>query len=149
MNALEELERFQTDRKLHEKPFDKTVCTMNIVEELFELHGVNDSDTRILARYITDRIELITRDLKDGFTIDGCTYEEPTVEDEVDALCDIQVFAGGDINKLGYSNEKCLLEVGKEINSRTGEIIDGKFQKYKTPEAMAKWYKADFSSCKM
>ena len=80
---------------------------------------------------------------------DVITFDEPTDEDVVDALCDIQTFAGGDNMKLGYDNKKCLLEVGKEINSREGEIIEGKFQKFKTEEAMAKWYKADFSGCKL
>jgi hypothetical protein len=76
-------------------------------------------------------------------------YITPTEEDQVDAFADITVFATGDIMKLGYNPEKVLCEVGKEINSRTGEIVNGKFQKYKTPEAMALWYKADFSDCKL
>ena len=53
----------------------------------------------------------------------------------VDAFCDIQVFAGGEVGKLGYNNEVAMGEVAKEINSRTGSIIDGKFVKNKTEQA--------------
>lgn len=42
-----------------------------------------------------------------------------------------------------------LKEVARENNSRTGEIRNGKFEKFKDEEAVAKWYKADFSKCLM
>jgi len=154
VNALKELERFQTDRLLHKNTFDLRIATMNILEELLEAHGVSDNKDRELAEIAYEEIERIVeqtkyfkRENQEG--LDGCNYEEPTIEDQVDAFCDIQVFAGGEVGKLGYSNEQCLIEVGKEINSRTGEIVNGKFEKYKTEEAMSKWYKADFSGCKL
>ena len=150
MNALQELERFQTDRLLHKNTFDLRIATMNILEELYEAHGIGDNKDRILASKTYD---LILKNIQACYNFtnedSGITISEPTVEDQVDAFCDIQVFAGGEIGKLGYSNEQCLIEVGKEINSRTGEIVNGKFEKYKTEEAMAKWYKADFSGCKL
>ena len=90
-----------------------------------------------------------TKEEAEELNIDVITYDEPDEFDEIDALCDIQVFAGGDILKLGYDNEKCLSEVAKEINSRSGEIVNGKFQKYTTTEAKDKWYKADFTGCKL
>ena len=76
-------------------------------------------------------------------------YEYWNEEGMVDALADICVFAMGDIMKLGYDPEKVFEEVGKEINSREGEFINGKFTKFKTPEAVAKWYKADFTGCRL
>jgi hypothetical protein len=147
MNALQELERFQTDRLLHKNQFDLRIATMNILEELLEAHGVGDNKERDLVSELYEHIQDIV-----GYK--SCrghdfTFSHPTIEDQVDAFCDIQVFAGGEIGKLGYSNEQCLIEVGKEINSRTGEIVNGKFEKYKTEEAMAKWYKANFSGCKL
>lgn len=44
---------------------------------------------------------------------------------------------------------KAMLETYKEIDSRTGEWNEEKqkWLKYKTPEAMAKWYKANYKSC--
>jgi len=64
-----------------------------------------------------------------------------------DAYADIIVFAVGSLLKLGYDPECVMNEVVKEISSRTGKVIDGKFVKDKSPEAQAKWYKADFPKC--
>ncbi|NOQ31130.1 MAG: hypothetical protein GQ570_08420 [Helicobacteraceae bacterium] len=153
-NTLDELKRFQTDRGLHLKPFDKRVCTMNIMEEIFEMYGVQDNKARFLANRFVTIIEETVEGIIDNVHLElevakDVTYSKPTDEDVIDALCDIQVFAGGDVLKVGYDNEKCLAEVAKEINSREGTIIEGKFQKDKTPEAMAKWLKADFTNCKL
>lgn len=151
MNALKELERFQTDRLLHKNTFNLRIATMNILEELLEAHGVEDNKERLMASELYETLLRYVVNIQEAVDNEefGYTYSAPTVEDQVDAFCDIQVFAGGEIGKLGYSNEQCLIEVGKEINSRTGEIVNGKFEKYKTEEAMAKWYKADFSGCKL
>lgn len=151
-SVLSELERFQTDRLLHKNTFDLRIATMNILEELLEAHGVGDNKERVLVSdmyRVFEQIVSYAKNNKDWLDNYKYTYLEPTIEEQVDAFCDIQVFAGGEIGKLGYSNEQCLIEVGKEINSRTGEIVNGKFEKYKTEDAMAKWYKADFSGCKL
>ena len=146
-NALQELERFQKDRLLHKKSFNIKVASLNIIEELLEAHGAHDNDSRDVATAVYDSMFAIAEHhVVTDTTVD---YITPTEEDQVDAFADITVFATGDIMKLGYNPEKVLCEVGKEINSRTGEIVNGKFQKYKTPEAMALWYKADFSDCKL
>ncbi len=148
MNVFKELKRFQEDRLLNKQEFNLRVATMNILEELFEAHGISDSaDRRLVNDLYSIAFENIF-ELQEDLCSLGITMEKPTIEDQVDAFCDIQVFADGEIGKLGYNNEKCMSEVAKEINSRTGEIIDGKFTKYKTPEAIAKWYKADFSNCR-
>ena len=54
------------------------------------------------------------------------------------------------LEQLGYDSYKCMLETIKEISSRTGHFDEtiGKFVKDKSPEAQAKWYKADYSICK-
>lgn len=151
MNVFKELKRFQEDRLLNKQEFNLKVATMNILEELYEAHGVADNTDRFLVESIYNLAfkDIVLLDFKrDLLTSKGIVFSEPTVEDQVDAFCDIQVFADGEVGKLGYDNEKCMSEVAREINSRTGEIIDGKFTKYKTPEAIAKWYKADFSNCK-
>lgn len=68
---------------------------------------------------------------------------------EVDAICDIMVFCITELPKHGINPELALNETYKEINSRTGAWSDaeGKWLKYKTPEAMALWYEADYSKC--
>ncbi len=73
-----------------------------------------------------------------------------TIEDEIDAMADMIVFSINAIEALGYDSEKIMNEVIKEISSRTGaydKSVD-KWVKFKTPEAMALWYKADIKNCK-
>lgn len=55
------------------------------------------------------------------------------------------------INDLGYDFYKCMDETLKKIESRTGAINKetGKWEKFKTDEAKSKWYKADYSKCKL
>jgi hypothetical protein len=62
---------------------------------------------------------------------------------------DIIVFATGAIRKIGYDPDIAMDEVLKEIESRVGSVIDGKFTKDKSPEAVANWYKADFKKAKI
>lgn len=151
--VLDEMARFQEERLLDKLEFDRKVATINIMEELLELWGVGDNKEREMATELADQLrsevtylKMLSKELRNE---EGFTYEEPTPESSVDALCDIANFAGGNVMQLGYSFKKALNEVNKEIHSRTGEIIEGKFQKHKTPEAKAKWHKADFSGCKL
>lgn len=69
----------------------------------------------------------------------------------VDALADIIVIAAGSIYKLGYDTDKVMVEVLKEINSRSGVINEntGKWEKDISLEAQSKWHKADFRDCKL
>lgn len=68
---------------------------------------------------------------------------------EIDAICDIIVFCITELPKHAINPELALAETYKEISSRTGAWSDaeGKWLKYKTPEAMALWYEADYSKC--
>ena len=52
---------------------------------------------------------------------------------------------------LGYDFYKCMLETIKEISSRTGHYDKNihKFVKNKSDEAVKKWYRADYSKCKI
>ena len=69
--------------------------------------------------------------------------------EKVDAYCDIVVFAIGAILKLGYVPELALLETAKEINSRVGSMVNGKFEKDLSEEAKANCYKAKYDECKI
>ena len=73
-----------------------------------------------------------------------------TTEDKVDALCDMIVFSVNAIEAMWYDAEIAMSEVCKEIHSRKGAFNPelNKWQKHKTPEAMALWYSADFSKAK-
>jgi len=69
--------------------------------------------------------------------------------DPVDDLADILVVAIGTLFKLGYNPEKVLLEVHKEISSRTGAInpATGKWEKFKD-QPLEEIYKANYFKCK-
>jgi hypothetical protein len=81
----------------------------------------------------------------------GEFLESKDTEGRIDAMGDIIVFCYGEIAKYGYDGDCVMDEIIKEISSRTGEYSEKtkKWQKFKTPEARALWYKADFSGCKV
>ena len=141
---LKEIVRFQTDRELDKQDYNAINEHTNIVEELLESIGINISKE--------DRHAL--RDTFFGFVMEVSNKtgkpinEDISAHEQVDAYGDIIVFAIGAILKLGYDPEKVLEEVGKEINSRVGKMVDGKFQKSLSKRAVDKWYKADFDKCK-
>ena len=141
MNALQVITRFQTDRALDQKEFDWSVEATNVVEELLEAIGVNDRNVALLS--VGDMQLRINEKVQMGLVM------APSIEDQVDAFADVIIFACGALTKLGYDPEKTLTEVAKEINSREGSMKDGKFVKDKSPKAKAKWYKANFSECKL
>lgn len=68
----------------------------------------------------------------------------------VDWRCDCIVFLINSLEQDGYDAEKCMDETIKEISSRTGAYNPEtkKWEKFKTKEAMALWYKANYSKCK-
>lgn len=146
--AIDEVKRFVTDRKLQEHDFDGEAYIMNIMEEIFEMLGVADNNERFMARNATAMVLAGVQAVKDGLTPSGIHFKEPGENDLIDALCDIEVFSMDANIKLGYDPELALLETAKEVNSREGEFVNGKFQKFKTQEAMAKWYKADYTRAK-
>ncbi len=148
MEVFKELRRFQTDRGLDKQEFCITVASKNIIEELLEAHGIKEDRDRILTRDLYEHMALMVHRVKceeAGFPLHKVKWIKPTNRMKVDAFCDIQVFAGGEVGKLNYNNEIALHEVATEINSREGEMIDGKFCKWKDPGSKARWYKADFS----
>lgn len=71
--------------------------------------------------------------------------------EEIDALCDIIVFATNAMRIRGYNPNIAMDETLKEISSRTGAFnpATGKWEKFKTPEAMALWYSANYDKAKI
>ena len=105
------------------------------------------SDERLITQNTPDKngfVSMIVEEL-------GEFIEADTTEERIDAMADIIVFAYGEMAKYGYHGDKVMDEVIKEISSRTGEYNPEvkKWQKYKTPAAVAKWYTADFTKCKL
>lgn len=139
---MKNLIKFQTDRDLDKKPFDLQNEVASIFEELLEAGGLDVSKAerpRLKAQiggFITSLVEL------------GIATVSSTVinnHDQVDAFADIITFSTGAILKLGHDPLIAIEECGKEINSRVGEMVDGKFEKDLSDEAKANWYKADYN----
>ena len=145
MNAIQEIMRFQFDRKLHEKPYNPVNEHINIVEELLEAIGFDvPKDNRDFL--IRDWASFITMAEERNIIIREDAQNENY---EVDAYADVIVFACGAIMKLGYDPEKVLTEVSKEINSRPGRMVGGKFEKYTDTRAKSLWYTANFKYCSL
>jgi len=144
MNLIKQIEQWQKDRLLDQQPYDALNEATNIIEELLEGFGFEvPKDKRIALKVnVRDMLSLIADKM-------DLVYKEPTSEDRLDSIVDQIVLSLGSIMKLGYDVECALEEVHKEINSRTGSIVDGKFQKDTSEEAKAKWVKADYSKCKV
>ncbi|MCA9352874.1 hypothetical protein KC901_01700 [Patescibacteria group bacterium] len=131
MDMFQKIVKWNEERGLIAKGFHHTKEASFIIEELLESTGNYDSDSaRNKATYYAEEILHNT---------------QADAEKIVDALGDIIVFATGAIRKIGYDPSKVMDEVFKEINSRTGKMVDGKF--VKDPDA--KRYYADFNHCKV
>jgi len=130
MSILKKIVDWNNERGLIERGFNHKNEISFIIEELLESTGKYDS---ITAREESIRIaETITNN------------EDVNKEEIVDAFADIIVFATGAIAKVGYDPDKVMNEVFKEIDSRKGKMIDGKFVK----DLDVEMYKSDFSICK-
>ena len=123
--------KWNEERLLDKQEFNLKTETTNIIEELIEAQSkfIDSEKARQLANQIYGFINI---------------QEEKKTEEIVDAFADIIVYAIGSILKLGYNPIDVMDEVLKEIESRTGTIIDGKFIKDKN----AINYKANFNKCK-
>ncbi|XKT75353.1 MAG: hypothetical protein ACJKSS_01020 [Patescibacteria group bacterium UBA2103] len=130
MNAFENIVNWNEERGLIANGFNHKKEVSFIIEELLESTGEHDS---VSAR---ERAAKYAEEIVEGHT--------PTDEQIVDAFADIIVFATGAIKKKGYDPSKVMDEVCKEINSRTGKLVDGKFVKDKD----AVLYQADLAACK-
>ena len=143
-SAINEIIKFQVDRELHKKHFDGVNESASIIEELLESHGMD------VPKENRPQLKKAWKTFLNS--MDDLDIADPTPAiletDIVDAYADIIVFSVGALLKLGYHVETTLSEVAKEINSREGQMVDGKFEKDLSDEAKAKWYKADYSKAK-
>lgn len=130
MDTFQKIVGWNKERGILENELDHVKEASFIIEELLESTGDYNSVT---AR---------ERALKYAAEIVDTT---PTDKEKfVDAFADIIVFATGAIAKSGYDPSKVMDEVFKEIDSRTGKLVDGKFVK----DTDVKIYHADLASCK-
>ncbi len=129
MNMFDKIVEWNRERGLLEKGFDHEKEVSFIIEELLESTGNYDS--------LSARNEAVAMAQK----ITADSQNNP--DHIIDALFDIIIFATGAMAKLGYNPSKVMDEGFREINSRTGTLVDGKFVK----DPNAQTYTADFSTC--
>ena len=134
-NIIKRIIKWNKERGLDKKEFDIKTETINIIEELIEM-----SDVNVESNEARERAEMIVESIIDQST-------STTKSNTIDALCDIIVYATGALLKLGVDPECAMDETLKEIESRTGKIINGKFVKDTSEEAKKRWYKADYKKC--
>ena len=148
MTVLKKLIKFQHDRKLDEMPYNAINEATNIIEELLEAMGGNIP--KVKRQELFDLTEQFLTGILDSSISERMKLEtnEQRMHERIDAFGDIIVFSIGAIEKLGYDAEIVLEEVSKEINSRVGKIVDGKFQKSTMGSDVANWYKANFTGAK-
>ena len=144
-NPFKEIERFAVDRQIHNMEYDGLGWHTNVLEEMIESIGGDvkkaDRDT------LRDEWGKTLQRLMNAGVI-GKELVVTNNDTRIDALADCIVFCSTEMMKLQYDPSKVLEEVAKEINSRTGEITNGKFEKDLSDEAKAKWYKANFDNCR-
>ncbi len=143
--AISEIVRFQVDRGLDTTRYDALNEHTNIIEELLESVGYDvpaQKRATLKKKYDSMFSKLIgTGAIELNHQLDR--------HYQADAYCDVIVFAIGALLKLGYDPEAALSETGKEINSRVGQMVDGKFEKDLSEEAKSNWYKADYTKTKL
>jgi len=139
MDGITGIIKFQKDRGLDQQRYSGLNEQVNIVEELLESAGLDTpKEHRPQLR------DAFSNFIEEQEALGTCIrMENLDHEDMLDAYADVVVFSIGAIMKLGYDPKLVLKEVSKEINSRTGSMKDGKFEKDSSGE-----YKANFSTCK-
>jgi len=147
-NVINKIEKWQKERLLNQQEFNMTNEFTNIIEEMFEIVGYKITKERrpALKKWVEDFFMLNLPE-KEKKKFDD--YVGISEEKIVDGINDIMVFCIGMLMKLGYDPKCTLYETWKEIDSRKGKIVDGKFQKDTSPEAKTKWVKADYKNCKI
>jgi len=123
---------FNLANGLSRQEFNLKVEILNIIEEVYEMTGLESSEARKKAEEFVNTLDF--------------TNAHKGVE-LIDDFADINIFSTGAIDKLKYNPKEVLVEAAKEINSRKGKIVDGKFIKCKTEDCKKEWYKADYSKC--
>lgn len=146
MTVIKDITKYAVERGIDKIKPSNLDYIANIFEELVELEGydVPKVNRVILKSYLTDFINKLC-----VTEVINKLDEHDTEYNEVDAQSDIIIFTVTELLKRGYDPEKVLIETVKEVSSRTGSIVNGKFEKDLSEEAVSKHYKADYTECKV
>lgn len=140
---FESFMRYRSERGMSNQKFDMEVFFRKTLEEDFELQGYPKEFAKQFARELSSYwITWRTAHSKVPDNIDD------TEDCKIDALADGIMFRLEAIEQLGYDADKVIGETLKEIHSRRGEIIDGKFEKFMDEKSQSLWEQADYNSCR-
>ena len=134
INPLKSIKLFHIGSKSIAEDFDIKIEITNIVKEVYRLSGLESKEIEKKTEDFMSTID-IPEDLPDDAILRF--------------LGNLVVIAIGGIFKKNYEPIKVLREIAKEINSLTGETINGKFVKCEIKKCKSKWYRADFTKCKL
>lgn len=141
-DIFDNLDKFRKDRHLDVQKFDYETFFRKSIEEDFEMQGY---DGKYCKPYASKMARIWAKFRENPTTTSGKkVHPSDNTFVKLDGLADGIVYRIEAIEQLGFDARIVMDEVQKEINSREGRIVDGKFEKWLTPEAKAKWYKANF-----
>lgn len=140
-NLLEELNELKEAKNDYEKVdalCDMAVFAINVLTEDFSLTLIEDSKPLGYPDF-------------EAYLVDINNALESYSDDEINIT--LQEFISDMficIEELGFNWFKSMIETIKEISSRVGKWDESKKKwiKDKSPEAMAKWYKANYKECR-
>jgi len=135
VGPIKAIKVFQRVNKLVDQGFNYKVEVLNALEELLET----------LQVYETEDARKVAEEIYNAYFAN----QEAADEDKLmDGFNDLAVISLGAIMKLGYDPKCTLTQVAEHINSRRGEIINGKFVKSKKEEDVKLWKPVKFDKCK-
>ena len=146
-SPIKRIEKFATDRGIDKMKHDAFNYSTNVIEELLELIGYDVPKTQRSA--LRSKFENFVTDVCDSGIAINENDAEQQPHDTIDAIADVIVFSITELQKLNVDPSLVLIEVSKEISSRNGRLISGKFEKYLPGEnGYVAPYVADYSVAK-
>ena len=143
-NLLEEVEEFKEAKDDYEKIdalCDMAVFAFNVLNDNYEIViDITKPSREHLGNATALEVTVLglSEDLK----------KHPDISNEL--LVNFIELLFSNIYYLGFNWFKSMIETIKEINSRVGKWDESKKKwiKDKSPEAVAKWYKANYEECR-
>lgn len=149
-NILEECTEYIRANDIHEKI--DAICDISVFT-------INSMPSGMIEKYLYAKINQSFMEyragdkpiIKPNKELDKSFIERVVESATMDKYVDILYYCHKTAFALGYSYVDCMNETIKEISSRIGAWDEniGKFVKDTSEEAKSKWYKADYSKCRL
>lgn len=133
INIFQELNDLRRNRGINNNLFDAKTFLEKDHRTTFKLIGRDNNQCEVLSKQRAQYDAIQPRDLL------------LSEEDKIRALCDKIILSIESIELLGFDSNVALLERARELNSRDGHMIDGKFEQFNSSVSKSVWYKADYN----